>query len=291
MWRSLVSLALLACAETAPPASVAVAADERLATLPADSTLVASIDLPALAAESGAMSLLVDAGVDPAPLLALAEAGAGVEGFRVRDARLGCGGTGCVALLEGAFTQTGVDAATEGLEDAAGDTEADWVLRRLSAYKAVFGDRGAVREVWEAQRSGAAGLDVAALEGRIPVGGLWVLVRDIERFEAQAAARAGQVRPEGAAQVHEGVARARAQVPSLDRVETLAASFTSAGVLRARAVCMDDAAAIDVELRLRAAALDAKGLEGATVSRSGLVVELAGIPRPDALSGLFGVAK
>ncbi|GDX80777.1 hypothetical protein LBMAG42_25880 [Deltaproteobacteria bacterium] len=299
MWRSLVLLTLMACAEPTAPASVSVANDERLATLPLDSTLVASIDLPALAAGSGVVSLLREAGMDPAPLLALAEVGAGVEGFRVRDARLGCGGSGCVALLEGGFTPAGVERATDAVADAVADAEAerasvangDWVLRRLSAQKAVFGDREAVREVWEAVRSGAPGLDVAALEGRVPDGGLWVLVRDVERFEAQAAARAGAVRPDGAARVHAGLARARTQLPSLDRVETLAASVSATGLLHARAVCADEAAAMDLELRLGAAGLEAKGLEGVAVSRSGATVEVTGHPRSAAIATLFGVAE
>lgn len=291
MWRSLVLLPIVSCAEPSAPFSVDVENDERLATLPADSTLVASIDIPALAAGSGGVSLLRDAGVDPTSLLALAEAGAGVEGFLVRDARLGCGDTGCVALLEGSFTQSGVASLTEMVAESAAAGEADWVLRRLSTHKAVFGDREAVREVWEAHRDGTPGLDVAGLEGRVPAGGMWVFVRDVERFEAQAAARAALGSPSGAVRVHEGVAKVRAQLPSLDRIESLAASLTVTGALHARAVCADEGAAIDVELRLRAAALDAKGLDGAAVSRNGAVVELTGRPRAGAMAGLFGSPK
>lgn len=289
MLRFLVLLPLVACAETPAPASVEVAGDERLATLPADATLIASVDLPALAGVSGGAAWLSEAGLDPAPLLALAEAGAGVEGFLVRDARLGCGSTGCVALLEGNFTASGVDVAAEAAELRF--PEAEWVLRRLSAHKAVFGDVEAVRAVWEAQRTGAPGLDVAALEGRVPAGGMWVFVRDFDRFEAQAAARAARVNDDGATRLHASAARFRAQVPSMDRVETMAISLTAAGTLRARAVCADESTALDVELRIRAAALDAQGLQGVEVSRIGPVVELTGHPRPGALVALLGVAK
>lgn len=295
---------LLACAAPPPSAdAVDVAGDPRLAALPAESTVIASVDLPDLAAGVGAATLLRDAGVDVEPLRALAEAGVGVSGFRARDARLGCAESGCIVLLEGNFSADGVEGlagavaarmpVTEGGGELPGFDVAmpdgsAWVLRALAEDKAVFGEREAVREVWEAQRSGAAGFDAASLAGRVPRGEAWMLMRDPARVEAAAARRAERASgAEGAARVHAAFARLREQVPALDRVDTLALTVGATGEVHLRAWVPAEVDATDVELRARAATATAPALSGGTVTRVGPQVDVTARPGADTLQRLL----
>lgn len=262
---------LLACAPDTLAPDAAVTGDAMLAALPADVTLVASVDMAALpeALRAPARDALRRAGV-PA----------------VERGRLGCGGAGCVALLEGDFagmalereeavqadgavvarvapargTLPGLDAWTRAGEPLA--------LRRLAPGKLVVGDRAAVRAAAAARRGG---FHVEQLTGAIPEGAAWVAARDLDRLLDQAddrLARRGEVLPDALLDL------LTAAPVELEAVDVVALSFGADGVARLRVTTRDEDTADIVQ---RALVLGSGRLAAPVqVARVGRQVEASG---------------
>ncbi len=276
--RTLLAAACLAACTDMPAGSAAF--DERLATLPADATLVVSLDAPALVADAQVAALLSSLGV-PAGILD------GVpDGLEVDEVRLGCGREGCVALLDGNFAGAGavldasVGRAPAELEavrivadrpglDLLGPGGEDVVFRVLSTDKAVVGDRAAVQAAWE--RGGSGGLDPTAIAARVPASENWALILDPKGFETFAIARAGGVSDASASALAARFESGRTRFPDLASAESVGIGL-SGGTARIRVTAPDDACAVAVEARARATTLG----RAVRIQRSGRVVDAEG---------------
>lgn len=277
LWLAFSACGLVACA-AGPVASPGV--DERLATLPADATVVVSLDAPALVADVQVAALMSSLGVPAGSLDGVP------DGVDVERVRLGCGSEGCVALLEGNFAGVGaaLDAAVSrapaemdvarvvgeraGL-DAVGPGGEDVVFRVLSPEKAVFGDRVAVQAAWE--RGGTGGLDPAAIAARVPSSENWVLILDPAAFESFALARAKAVSDASASELAARFQSGRQRFPELAAAESV--GFGLAGsTARVRVTAPDEFGAIAVEARARATTL----WRAVRIQRVGRVVDAEG---------------
>jgi hypothetical protein len=245
---------LVACAPPLAPSQDLSADEARLSTLPPDVTVVASVDAAALRDVPAVRRERLD------EILSAA----GATSDDVDRVVLGCGEDGCAALAEGRFApEVGLDVGTSLGRVA---------VRRLDGSRMAVGDRSALRRIAADATSGAEGLDPAALEGRIPAGDAWLLLRHPEVLSEQAAARLERAPlwQDVAGDLREAWATHGARAEGISSV----AVSLDAGerVIRARAVCDSDAVARRLHLEIEAWKALHAGSEGEIV-REGAVLE------------------
>ena len=244
---------LIACAGVSP--SLEVGDDAMLAALPADVTVVGGIDAAALVAPD-ADDLLADAGL------------AREDGDAIR---FGCGWDGCAALAEGRFGELRRPAVSlpRSRERAHGFDVPTGLgrvaVRRLDSTRLVAGDPAALRRV----ALGGSTFDLASLDGRVPDGDAWVLLRDPATLSEQAAWRLDGRAADLAEQVRAAWAEHGDEAA---RVESVAVAWDD-GTVRVRAICVDAASCRGLATRFRAWRLLHPEVDGRLVV-DGAVLEL-----------------
>lgn len=102
---------------------------------------------------------------------------------------LGCGGAGCLGLVEGEVEPLGRGRrrSSELWTLRAGAVDLRW--RRLGSGKAVVGEARAVDALRRVRAQGGPMLDLRPLQGAVPAGDAWLYAGDAERLVSLARAR------------------------------------------------------------------------------------------------------